>query len=120
MSIQERQSQTDPMPPNSGGRERMNLQAIIRNTAVAKRATAEQNAAWLQQHMSPFFFQAMVDEQEALSWLARDMERLRGNQSVILADREKLLVLARVNLPGSLYDTLRTVGEREISYAMFS
>lgn len=98
----------------------MNLTAIIRTTETAKRAAAEQNAAWLQQHMSPYFFQAMVDEQEALSWLARDMERLRSNQSVIMVDREKLLVLARVNQPGSLYDTLRKVGEREISYAMFS
>lgn len=98
----------------------MNLATIIRSTAAEKRATAERNAAWLQKHMSPYFFQAMLDEQEALSWLARDMERLRSNQSIILVDREKLLVQARVNQPGSLYDTLRKAGEREISYAMFS
>jgi len=98
----------------------MNLQALIRNTAAEKRANADRNAAWLQQHMSPFFFQAMVDEQEALIWLARDMERLRSNQSIIMVDREKLLVLARINVPGSLYETLSKVGGREISYAMFS
>src|ERR1035438_9902106 len=98
----------------------MNLPAIIRNTAAAKRAAAERNAVWLQQHMSPYFFQAMLDEQEALSWLALVIERLRSNQSVILVDREKLLVQARVNQPGSLYDALSKVGDREISYAMFS
>ncbi len=98
----------------------MNLPAIIRKTARKEQERAEANAAWLQQHMSPYFFQAMEDEQEALAWLARDMSRLRINQRVILVDREKLLVLACVNRAGSLYETLRRVGEREISYAMFS
>src|SRR6185369_4019609 len=45
---------------------------------------------------------------------------LRRNQRVILVDREKLLVQACVNRAGSLYETLRQVGDREISYAMFS
>jgi glutamate dehydrogenase len=98
----------------------MNLHAIVRRTARTESSVAEGNAAWLQQHMSPFFFQAMADEQDALAWLARDMSRLQLNQRVILVDREKLLVLACVNRAGSLYDTLRRVGEREISYAMFS
>jgi len=98
----------------------MNLPAIIRRTASVECATAEQNAAWLQQHMSPYFFQVMVDEPEALLWLARGMERLRHNRSLILVDRKKLLVLARVNQPGSLYDSLRRISDRRISYAMFS
>ena len=98
----------------------MNLLKTIRSLSAVVRAAAERNAIWLQQHMSPHFFHAMIDEPDALAWLARDMERLRRNQRVILVDREKLLVLACVNRPGSLYDTLRRVGEREISYAMFS
>jgi glutamate dehydrogenase len=98
----------------------MNLSAIIRRTALMERTTAERNAAWLQQHMSPYFFQAMADDQEAMLWLSRGMERLRRNRSLILIDREKLLVLARVNQPGSLYDSLRRISDRKISYAMFS
>ncbi|NVN90916.1 MAG: NAD-glutamate dehydrogenase, partial [Desulfuromonadales bacterium] len=98
----------------------MNLPEIIRGTACGERITAERNAAWLQQHMSPYFFQAMNDEQEALLWFARGMERLRRNRSLILVDREKLLVLARVNQPGSLYDNLSRISDRQISYAMFS
>ncbi|WP_367618958.1 NAD-glutamate dehydrogenase domain-containing protein [Pelotalea chapellei] len=98
----------------------MDLPAIIRRTASQERKVAEANASWLQQHMSPYFFQAMADEQDSLAWLARGMSRLRLNQRVILVDRDTLLVLACVNLPGSLYDTLRRVGERKISYAMFS
>ena len=98
----------------------MNLSATIRRTAGAVRTVAEQNAAWLQQHMSQYFFQAMFDEDDALLLLAREMSQLRDSRHLILADREKLLVIACVNRPGSLYETLRRVGEREISYAMFS
>jgi len=98
----------------------MNLPAIIRRTVRAERQATEENALWLTEHMSPYFFQAMADEEEAVVTLAREMSNLRRNQRVFLIDREKLLVLACVNRAGSLYETLRRVGEREISYAMFS
>ena len=98
----------------------MNLSATIRRSASAARTAAELNAAWLQQHMSPYFFQAMTDEVNSLTLLAREMSQLRDNRHLILADRKKRLVVACVNRPGSLYETLRRVGEREISYAMFS
>jgi len=98
----------------------MNLPATIRRTASAARTAANQNAAWLLEHMSPYFFQAMSDEDNALTLLAREMSQLRDNRHLILADRDKRLVIACRNRPGSLYETLRRVGEREISYAMFS
>ncbi|MDA8428052.1 MAG: NAD-glutamate dehydrogenase [Geobacteraceae bacterium] len=98
----------------------MNLPAIIRRKSASERITTRENALWLQQHMSPFFFQAMADEEDAVALLARDMVSLRRNQRIIMVDRAKLLILASVNRPGSLYDTLRRIGEREISYAMFS
>ncbi len=98
----------------------MNLSAAIRRTARAANNAAEQNAAWLQQHMSPYFFQAMSDEDQALILLAREMGQLEHNRYLVLADRPKRLMIACVNRPGSLYETLRRVGEREISYAMFS
>lgn len=98
----------------------MHLPALVRRTARASRLLAEENAAWLQQHMSPYFFQAMADEEEALTLLAREMGRLRQSRHLILTDREKRLVIACVDRPGSLYATLRRIGEREISYAMFS
>jgi glutamate dehydrogenase len=98
----------------------MNLSATIRRSAGAARTVAKQNAAWLLEHMSPYFFQAMSDEGNALTLLAREMSQLRDNRHLILADREKRLVIACVNRPGSLYETLQRVGEREISYAMFS
>ena len=98
----------------------MHLPTLVRRSARTSRIAAEENAAWLQRHMSPYFFQAMADEEEALTLLARDMGHLRHNRHLILTDQEKRLVIACVDRPGSLYETLRRVGEREISYAMFS
>jgi glutamate dehydrogenase len=98
----------------------MHLPTLVRRNAHASRLAAEENAAWLQQNMSPYFFQAMADEEDTLALLAREMGRLQHNQHLILTDQEKRLVIACVNSPGSLYSTLRRVGEREISYAMFS
>jgi glutamate dehydrogenase len=98
----------------------MNLPAIIKRKSASERAATHKNAIWLQQHMSPYFFQAMADEEDALALLAREMASLQRNQRIILVDRTKLLMLASVNRPGSLYETLQRIGEREISYAMFS
>lgn len=98
----------------------MNLLGIIKRKAASERVTTHENAQWLQQHMSPYFFQAMEDEEDAVALLAREMASLQRNQRIILVDRAKLLMLACVNHPGSLYDTLRRIGERDISYAMFS
>ena len=98
----------------------MNLPAIVRRSARESQTAAEQNAVWLQQHMSPFFFQTMADEQAALTLLAREMGCLQQNRHLILTDQEKRMVIACDNRPGSLYGTLRRLGDREISYAMFS
>jgi glutamate dehydrogenase len=98
----------------------MHLTALVRHSSHASRSAAEENAAWLEEHMSSYFFQAMADEKEALILLAREMGHLQHNNNLILTDQKKRLVVASVNRPGSLYATLRKVGEREISYAMFS
>lgn len=98
----------------------MNLPAIIKQSIDGFRIKAEKNAIWLQEQMSPYFFQAMADEEDTLVLLAREMGRLQHNQHLILTDQEKRMIIACVNHPGSLYATLRHIGENEISYAMFS
>ena len=81
----------------------------------------EQNRRWLQQAMTPYFFAAMQDEPDAIAILERELGTLHVNEHVILADRPRALVLAAVNLPGSLYGTLTLRNEeRDISYAMFA
>ncbi|KAA0892085.1 NAD-glutamate dehydrogenase domain-containing protein [Oryzomonas rubra] len=78
------------------------------------------NRCWLMKQMNPYFFVAMNDEPEALALLEREMGTLRHNRRLVLADREKALIQALPNVPGSLYDTLRRIPEREISYALIA
>ncbi|RQW77040.1 MAG: amino acid dehydrogenase, partial [Geobacter sp.] len=78
------------------------------------------NRRWLRERMNPYFFVAMKDEPEAIALLARELGVLRHNRRMIMADRDKSLILAIVNQPGTLYETLRQVREREISYTMIA
>lgn len=78
------------------------------------------NLEWLQGQMDPYFTITMREEVEAIASLAVGLQSLKQNQRLLLADREKTLILARLNHPGSLYDTLKTLQEREISYAEFT
>ncbi|HBG04372.1 MAG: amino acid dehydrogenase [Geobacteraceae bacterium GWC2_58_44] len=91
-------------------------------TAGKGSAPAElaENRKWLREQLTPYFFTAMQDEPEALALLERELSTLHKNRRLILADREKTLILARVNAPGSLYDSLRHFQDREISYAMIA
>src|SRR5512138_1825544 len=84
--------------------------------------TTEQNVRWLRQAMDPHFFAAMQDEPGALGILQRELGTLAENEHLILADRPRAFLLATVNVPGSLYETmtLRKVRDRDISYAMFA
>lgn len=78
------------------------------------------NCRWLKEHMNPYFFISMKDEPEALALLQRELGTLRQNRRLILADREKAFIMAMVNGPGTLFDSLRRFQEREISYAMIT
>ena len=92
----------------------------VKSMAAKDCASVAGNLEWLQRHMHPYFFVAMEDEPQAISILARELPSLVSNRRMILADRDKSLILARVNQPGSLYATLRILREREISYAMIA
>src|SRR5689334_18861786 len=70
--------------------------------------------------MHPYFFVSMKDEPGALDILEREMGNLRQNHRLILADRDKSFIQAVANVPGSLYESISRVREREISYAMIA
>jgi hypothetical protein len=59
-------------------------------------------------------------EEEALASLATNLHCLRRNRHLILADQEKEFILARLDVPGSIYETLEQIQNREVSYAEMS
>ena len=81
---------------------------------------AVENLQWLLDNMHPYFAITMQDVPEAIASLATRLSSLRHEQRLVLADREKQLIVARPNRPGSLYDTIRSLHEREMSYAQFT
>jgi len=92
----------------------------VRELVSANGAQALENLAWLKSQMDSYFFITMQREAGAVCNLAQGLASLARNQRLTLADRSKTLILARLNQPGSLYDTLHTLQERDISYAEFT
>jgi len=78
------------------------------------------NRRWLHEQMNPYFFITMKDEALAIAMLERELGSLAFNRRLVLADREKSLIQALVNRPGTLYETLSRIQERELSYAMIA
>jgi len=78
---------------------------------------ARENLEWLHSNMAPIFFHTMREEPEAVASLSLHLRDLSRNRHLVLADREKGMMLARLSVPGSLYETLRFLDPREISYA---
>jgi glutamate dehydrogenase len=91
-----------------------------KNLLTGSERRARENLEWLTANMPPIFFETMRGEPGALAMLCRELESLKDNRNVLLADREKAIIIARLDVPGSLYDTVRHITEREISYSEMS
>ena len=90
------------------------------SAAVKFKVAIAANRRWLREQMNPYYFITMKDEPQANAMLERELGTLAFNRRLVLADREKSLVLALVNRPGTLYETLSRIQEREVSYAMIA
>jgi glutamate dehydrogenase len=77
---------------------------------------APENLEWLYANLHPYFFVTMKGEVAAIVNLAAGLHEVAKNQRIILKEQEKKLVLACLDIPGSVYETLKTLQEREISY----
>ena len=95
--------------------ENTNLYEKVREEIAGLGGRSQENLAWLQEQMDPYFAITMQEEMEAIAALAAGLPTLGRNQRLFLADRDKTLIVARLNLPGSLYDRLKTLQEREIT-----
>ncbi len=92
----------------------------VRKTVELNHKRSAENLQWLHDNVHPYFFITMQEDIEAISILADGLYALSQNRRMILADRDRMLIMAVVNRPGSLYETLRTIEERDISFAHFA
>ncbi len=83
------------------------------------RKTSE-NLRWLYNNMHPYFFITMKEEEEAIVHLAERLPDVANEIEVVLVHQQKKQMIARLDVPGSIYDTLKTLKQREISYAEMS
>jgi len=103
----------------TGDRELPQEQAVLANINK-KYDRVDKSLNWLKENMHPYFFASMEDETDALAALTYGLFDMTKSHRMILADREKTLILAGVSKPGSFYENLRTVSERQISYIEFT
>jgi len=100
--------------------EKLDWYTEVNSLIQTRSESAEEHLSWLQEQMHPYLSVSMRDQPAAISSLALDLPQLRENRKLVLTDTEKTLILACVNEPGSLYQTLHGLREREISFAQFS
>ncbi len=89
----------------------------IRKGILNQSRQIQKNLDWLYAQMHPYFFITNKTEIEALVHLISNLHRIPGQRQFTISDQEKKYMVARLNIAGSLYDTLKSLQEREISYA---
>jgi glutamate dehydrogenase len=96
------------------------LSRKIQRTIKSNHDQSAQNLEWLRAHLHPYVFLTLQEEVEALSALSVGLHSMAHNRRMVLADRDKQLIVASQYGAGSFYETLRTMPEQEISYAHFA
>jgi len=102
---------------NAEGMHDVTLYRQIRKALNTYSSNASNNLEWLYANMHPYFFITMKEEINAIVTLATTLGSVARNNKITLSDQATKLIVARLDVPGSLYDTLKALEEREISYA---
>ena len=98
-------------------KEKAELCHTIENCLNANFAQVTENLAWLRQNMHPYFFITMKEETEAIIGMANALHSVARQRKIVLSDTDNKLILARRDVPGSIYETMKTLQEVDISYA---
>ena len=75
---------------------------------------------WLLENVPCLSTGPMREDEEAIVALAAGLRRVARDRQLVLADRESELVVARLDVPGSIFDTLQHIPDRRISCAEMS
>ena len=77
----------------------------------------KEGTAWLERELPGLFTGILRQDREALAALAAGIHRLQRDRRLVVADRPKELILARLDTPGSVFETLHELRNRGISRA---
>ncbi len=77
---------------------------------------AMRNLNWLFETMNPYFFITFAPEKDALLNLCFNLHSLGENKQIILKDTEEKYILATLNRPGTLFNTLDGIKDKVIIY----
>ncbi|HET9552259.1 MAG TPA: NAD-glutamate dehydrogenase domain-containing protein [Anaeromyxobacteraceae bacterium] len=86
-------------------------------TPLAAADQASANLRWLESELPSLFTGTLRDDEDAIGALALGLGRLRTDRQLVVADRADELVLARLDVPGSIFESLRRLEDRELSRA---
>ncbi len=75
------------------------------------------NLRWLHENVAAIFSGTMREDDEAIAGLATGLGRLRHDRQLVVADRDAELIVARFDVPGSIFETLQQIRDRDISCA---
>src|SRR6266545_898535 len=81
---------------------------------------AGENLRWLEGNLPSLFTGTLRRDEDAIAALAAGLGRLRSDRQLVVADRSQELILARLDTPGSIFETLRGLEDRDISRAEIS
>ncbi len=89
----------------------------IQSTLNDFQTQAEQNLAWIQSEMSPYFLNLNKEEVDALTLLTLSLHKMETLERITLLDRESRLMIAQLSSEGSVYRTLSELPEKPLQYA---
>ena len=74
------------------------------------------NLNWLLKTMNPYFFITFASEKDALLNLCFNLHTLGENKQIVLKDTDEKFILATLNKPGTLFNTLAGIKDKVIIY----
>ncbi len=74
------------------------------------------NLNWLLETMNPYFFITFASEKDALLNLCFNLHTLGENKQIVLKDTDEKYILATLNKPGTLFNTLAGIKDKVIIY----
>jgi len=70
---------------------------------------------WLRDFVPDAFASTLREDEAILASLAAGLPRLASDRELVLVDRDRELTLARLDRPGSVFETLKQIEDREIA-----